>query len=341
MNRTIQRNVALILLAASTSLAVGNGAPVRSPLASPAVETAASVGPHGGRLLTDGTVVVEVSMAEGIGMDPRLRLDVTRAGNPLPPQSLAFDVTLTRLGGEIDRLSFTPEGDHLISDGIIQEPHSFDVEINARIEGQTHRWQYASYEGRMNLPDADAVARGVRVEAAGPQHLSLTKEVAGAVVAEPTPSIAFNVNRPDLSDMRVGQEIEVVALDGRPIGRSIVTNIKPPFEAGSRATVMTATLPKSVDLPVGTPLKGTVRIGTLDAPLAVRTLALQHFRDSKVVLAQFGDTYEVRMLEIGRQTPEWTEVKSGLKAGTRYVSENVFVLGAQLDKNSPSIVHGH
>jgi cobalt-zinc-cadmium efflux system membrane fusion protein len=172
--------------------------------------------------------------------------------------------------------------------------------------------------------------------------MRVTKEVGGALVATPTLTIAFNVNRADLADLRVGQAVEIATLDGGFVGRSTVASIKAPFEDGSRATVMTVALPANASMwPIGTPLKGTVMIEELDASVAVRTLALQHFRNSKVVMAQFGDTYEVRMLEIGRQTPEWTEVKSGLKPGTHYVSQNVFVLGAKLDKNSPATVHGH
>lgn len=340
MNRSIHRNVALVLLAASTSLAGANSSPSRPSLPAPVVASQLSVGPHGGRLLTDGAIAIEVSIVEGAGIAPRLRADATRSGSPLAPQGLTLDVNLKRLGGEIDRLSFTPEDDHLISSETVQEPHSFDVEVSVRIEGQTHRWQYASYEGRLQLSGAEA--RGVRVEEAKPQQLRLTKEVGGAIVAGPTPTIAFNVNRPDLGDMRVGQAVEIVTPDGQSIGRSSIANIQPPFEEGSRATVMTVALPASANaLPAGTPLKGIVMIGELHAPLAIRTLALQHFHDSKVVMAQFGDTYEVRVVEIGRQTPEWTEVKSGLPAGTLYVSENVFVLGAQLDKSNHAIGDEH
>ncbi|HEY5755048.1 MAG TPA: hypothetical protein VIU34_04455 [Steroidobacter sp.] len=340
--RTIHWNLALALLMASASVAGSNNQGPPLLTAAPPRAPGAAVGPHGGRLLEAQEIALELSIFEEPGVAPRLRAYATRGGIPLPPESLTVDVTLTRLGGDIDRLSFAPEDDHLTSEGIVEEPHSFDVEVSARIEGQTHRWQYASYEGRLSLSAADATAHDVRVEAAGPRHIRVTKEVGGALVATPTPAILFNINRPDLTDVRVGQAVEIATLDGRLVGRSTVASIKPPFEDGSRATVMTVSLPTNASTwPVGTPFKGTVTLGEFDAAMAVRTVALQHFRNSKVVLAQFGDTYEVRMLEIGRQTPEWTEVKSGLKPGTRYVSQNVFVLGAKLDKNSPATVHGH
>ena len=42
---------------------------------------------------------------------------------------------------------------------------------------------------------------------------------------------------------------------------------------------------------------------------------VQRFRDFEVVYIKVRDSYEVRMLEIGRRTPEWTEVLGGLKPG--------------------------
>jgi cobalt-zinc-cadmium efflux system membrane fusion protein len=76
-----------------------------------------------------------------------------------------------------------------------------------------------------------------------------------------------------------------------------------------------------------------------EAPLAVRTRALQRFRDFTVVFARVGETYEVRMLELGRQTPEWTEVLGGLAPGEVYVSDNAFLIRADIEKSGAS--HDH
>lgn len=332
----------LALAIASIGLGACNSPPQWPEPAEQTEQSDFAVGSHGGRLLQQGDVAVELTIFEGEDIPPQFRAYVTRAGKPLAPQEGTLEVTLTRLDGEINQFAFQPQDDYFSADGIVAEPHSFDVDVRLRIGDQTHRWQYANPEGRLKLSAADASARGVTVEEAGPQRLRLTRDIAGAVAAGATPTLVFNVNRADLSVIQVGQAVEVATLDGQPIGRATVAHIKPPFEEGSRATTMTVSLPNSAAaLPSGTALRGRVLLGEFDAPLAVRTLALQHFRNSKVVMARFGETYEVRMVEIGRQTPEWTEVKSGLKPGTRYVTDNVFVLGAQLDKNSAAVVHGH
>jgi cobalt-zinc-cadmium efflux system membrane fusion protein len=84
--------------------------------------------------------------------------------------------------------------------------------------------------------------------------------------------------------------------------------------------------------PPGTFITGEVKIGEYDVPLAVLRRGMQSFRDFTVVYAQIGDEYEVRMLDLGRQAGDWAEVLGGLEPGTRYVTENSYVLKADIEK---------
>jgi cobalt-zinc-cadmium efflux system membrane fusion protein len=45
------------------------------------------------------------------------------------------------------------------------------------------------------------------------------------------------------------------------------------------------------------------------------------------------------MLELGRQTPEWTEVLSGLELSTEYVADGAFLIRADIEKSGAS--HDH
>jgi cobalt-zinc-cadmium efflux system membrane fusion protein len=45
------------------------------------------------------------------------------------------------------------------------------------------------------------------------------------------------------------------------------------------------------------------------------------------------------MLELGRQAGEWAEVLGGLEPGTVYVTENSYVLKADIEKSGAS--HDH
>ena len=89
----------------------------------------------------------------------------------------------------------------------------------------------------------------------------------------------------------------------------------------------------------GQAVEGIAIVASSDVPLAVRTRALQRFRDFTVVFANVGDTYEVRMLELGRQTKEWTEVLGGLEPGTNYVTEIAFLIRADIEKSGAG--HDH
>lgn len=89
----------------------------------------------------------------------------------------------------------------------------------------------------------------------------------------------------------------------------------------------------------GSLITADVAVGTRDVPLAVKTAGLQPFRDFTVVYAQVGDTYEVRMLELGGSYGEWTEVLGGIDPGETYVTEGSFVIKADIEKSGAS--HDH
>jgi len=89
----------------------------------------------------------------------------------------------------------------------------------------------------------------------------------------------------------------------------------------------------------GSYVKARIKVAEHAVPLAVKRSGLQAFRDFTVVYAQIGEAYEVRMLELGRQDDEWIEVLGGLEAGTRYVSENSYIIKADIEKSGAS--HDH
>ena len=58
-----------------------------------------------------------------------------------------------------------------------------------------------------------------------------------------------------------------------------------------------------------------------------------------VVFTQHGDVYQARPLELGRRSGGYVEVLKGLAAGEPYVTENSFLLKADIGKSGPS--HDH
>jgi cobalt-zinc-cadmium efflux system membrane fusion protein len=89
----------------------------------------------------------------------------------------------------------------------------------------------------------------------------------------------------------------------------------------------------------GMHIKADVQVARREVPLAVRTSALQTFREMPVVFAKFGNTFEVRMVELGETAGEYVEVLGGLKVGTEYVWGNSFLIKADILKDGAS--HDH
>jgi cobalt-zinc-cadmium efflux system membrane fusion protein len=82
-----------------------------------------------------------------------------------------------------------------------------------------------------------------------------------------------------------------------------------------------------------------IEVDTFEVPLAVKRVGLQSFRDFTVVYAKVGEEYEVRMLELGREAGEWIEVLGGIDLGTVYVTDNSYIIKADIEKSGAS--HDH
>ena len=150
-----------------------------------AEEAEPAKGPHGGRLLEDVKFALEVTIFE-TGVDPQYRVYPTLDDEPVDPSAVDLTVTLSRLGGKQDTFRFAPESDYLKGDGIVTEPHSFDVAVSASHAGKTHSWAYESYEGRTTIADAVAAEAGVLTEPAGPALIRERVSLSGTVQLTPS-----------------------------------------------------------------------------------------------------------------------------------------------------------
>jgi cobalt-zinc-cadmium efflux system membrane fusion protein len=373
-------------------------------------------GPHNGRLLRDGDFSLEVTIFE-TGVEPEFRVFAYRKDKPVDPRQVGLDISLTRLGGKVDRFTFNPREDYLRGAGVVREPHSFDVAVSAREGGRTHAWRYASYEGRTTISAPAAQAGGVKVEVAGPASFNETVSLSGRievtpegrgevrawypgrimslrgelgqmvrkgqilarvesseslqtyaipapisgqiieknsnvgdvtydrpifVIADPTKLHAELFVYPrDSERVRVGQTVEVRSLSGVDRIQAVVESVLPSADMASQTQLAHVHLPDGAG-PAWRPglgVEGVVTVASRPAALAVRSKAIQRFRDFDVVFARVGDTYEARMLELGARTPEWTEVLGGLDPGTQYVTDGAFLIRADIEKSGAS--HDH
>ncbi|MFT6662380.1 MAG: cobalt-zinc-cadmium efflux system membrane fusion protein [Maricaulis maris] len=408
---TLCGSTALFLIGCSPSAPDASGGAGHGEVATEDYER----GPHRGRMLRQGEFALELTIFED-GVDPEFRLYPYLNGQPVDPSRVTASIELARLGGQVDRFAFAPQDDFLRGDGIVTEPHSFDVAVTASMPGMNGRWQYESHEGRTTISAEQAEAGGIAVSITGPATLDETVEVYGEIELMPegraelrgwlpgrvvalnasigdrveagqtlaritaTDSLqTYSVTSPisgvivergatlngptgseplfvvadpgqlhaelfiypgDLGSIATGQPVHVTSFDG---GRSVDSEIEflsPMVDPASQRAIAHVEIPnEDGQWRPGERIRARIEVGQFDVPLAVSTDALQRFRDFTVVYARVDDTYEVRMLELGRQTPEWTEVLGGIDPGVTYVSENAFLITADVMKSGAS--HDH
>ncbi|GAB3028551.1 efflux RND transporter periplasmic adaptor subunit [Bowmanella dokdonensis] len=138
------------------------------------------VGPHGGKLLSQGELTLEITFYE-IGVAPQMRVYAYQDEAPLPPDSVGLAVVLNRLGGEPQTLDFHAEQDYQVSNQSVGEPHSFDVTVTANWQDQRYQWDYEQYEGRTRLSDRAIRATQLQTESAGPGQLEFKQTLFGVI----------------------------------------------------------------------------------------------------------------------------------------------------------------
>ena len=138
-------------------------------------------GPKGGKLFTMDGFGLEVTIFEA-GVPPHFRLYLYEGGEPLQPSAAKVTITLTRLGEPAQVYKFSPEAGYLISDQIVEEPHSFDGVITAEWKGEIIRWEYSQVEARVRMPDEMLKSIGVEIRTAGPAVIKPSLTLPGEII---------------------------------------------------------------------------------------------------------------------------------------------------------------
>jgi cobalt-zinc-cadmium efflux system membrane fusion protein len=371
-------------------------------------------GPHNGRLLEQDNFSVEITIFE-TGIPPEFRVYPFYQDQAVDPSDVNLIIELGRTGNVVDRFEFSPEGDLLRGNGVVTEPHSFDVTITAQYQGDNYQWRYENYEGRTLIPATLADEAGIKTEIAGPAIITEKLKLTGRVSIDPNrvsqvrprfPGIIkrvyvnygdvvkagttlltvesseslqeYQINAPisglvisrnaqageatateplftlvdlshvwveldifamDISTVRPGQLVTIETLEGYSTEGSI--EWLSPFSSDASQSIHARVSLDNPDgrLRPGQFVRAEVAIAEHAVPLAVKRSGVQGFRDFQVVYARFDEIYEVRMLEFGISDDDWMEVVEGLNTGTEYVTENSYLIKADIEKSGAS--HDH
>lgn len=144
----------------------------------------------------------------------------------------------------------------------------------------------------------------------------------------------------EAAKLKPGQVVTVRSAFGKQSVETKLDRVLPIASAGSQSVIARLAIanPEGVWRP-GLAVTADVTVDCREVPLAVQVAGLQRFRDFVVVFAQVADTYEVRMLELGARDAQAVEVLEGIAPGTRYVTEQSFLIKADIDKSGAS--HDH
>lgn len=159
-------------------------------------------GPHGGRLFNQGSLSVEVLLAEQNG-EARHQLWAYENGKPLPPSAITATEQVKRPQGEVQDYAFGVKDDSLVTTKMIAEPHVFEAAFVVKRGKDVVKFEFESEEGKVELSDAQVKAAGIKIETAAPARIRSAFQLAG--------EIRFNEDRTAHVVPRLAGVVESVA----------------------------------------------------------------------------------------------------------------------------------
>lgn len=142
-----------------------------------------------------------------------------------------------------------------------------------------------------------------------------------------------------IEKLEVGQSVEVNDLHKHDSATATITYISPQMTGGHIARARATIANPDGHWRPGMHVKAAVTTAEQSVAVAVQISALQNFRDQTVVFERQGNSFEARPLETGERDDNYIEVLSGLEAGSDYVTENSFLIKADILKSGAAHVH--
>lgn len=137
-------------------------------------------GPHGGKLFKQDEIGLEVTIYEQ-NTPPEFRVYLFQGNQPLAPTQASVSLQLNRLGRDAQTITFAPEQDYLKGNAVIHEPHSFDVNIAAKVNNKAYSFAYSQVEARVTLTDQQLNENSIEVLSVGPAAIQSRLQLQGEI----------------------------------------------------------------------------------------------------------------------------------------------------------------
>ena len=142
-----------------------------------------------------------------------------------------------------------------------------------------------------------------------------------------------------LEKLKVGQKVTVYNIHQNLKIGSQISYIAPLMTGGHIARARAVIDNTEGHWRPGMHIKADITIESRTVPVAVKLQAIQTYMNKPTVFVQQANNFKPRHIKLGIQDDEFVEVLSGLQVGESYVSNNSFLIKADLLKGSAS--HDH
>lgn len=152
--------------------------------------------------------------------------------------------------------------------------------------------------------------------------------------------VDLSVFRRDLPRVRVGDTVVIDVGDGGPPIEVKLSYISPVGNADTQSALARATLPNDqARLKPGLFVTARLILSAKQAPVVVKSSAIQSMENRNVVFVRNGDKFEARDVELGARDAEQVEVLFGVADGETYAGKNSFVVKAEIGKGAAAHEH--
>lgn len=146
--------------------------------------------------------------------------------------------------------------------------------------------------------------------------------------------------RNEASLIKIGMPVTVVGSNGAPIQSGQINYISPLGIEDSQTILARVVLPNEKQEWVpGMFVDAAITYVQKDVPVSVLLSAIQRIGNEDIIFVQKENTFEATPVELGTKNGDKVEIISGIKPGQSYVSENSFLLKAELGKSEADHEH--